>query len=157
MLFYLTGVYGFWIVLSSGLNTCLISAIFEDKKGNVWFGTDEKTENNFQGNGLFRYDGNTLTHFTSKDGLSTNAIKCVVEDNAGKLWFGTEINGVSSFAPDAIGTGAKAFTNYSEKDGLFNDNTRTAMKDKNGNLWFGAFDMGLTRYNGKSFVGFTEK
>jgi hypothetical protein len=36
--------------------------VFQDKDNNFWFGTD--------GNGVCRYDGKTVTRFTTKDGLS---------------------------------------------------------------------------------------
>ena len=38
-----------------------IRAIYEDKKGNYWLGSD--------GEGLYQYDGKTLTLFTTADGL----------------------------------------------------------------------------------------
>ena len=44
-----------------------IRSIFQDKKGNFWFGTN--------GAGVYRYDGEKLQQFTEKDGLSNNQIQ----------------------------------------------------------------------------------
>ena len=43
--------------------------IFEDKKGNLWFGT--------MGKGVARYDGNILTYFSTKDGLCGNTVASI--------------------------------------------------------------------------------
>ena len=37
-----------------------VTSIFEDSKGNLWFGTLDK--------GIARYDGEKLKYFTTKDG-----------------------------------------------------------------------------------------
>jgi ligand-binding sensor domain-containing protein len=37
----------------------MIFGILEADDGNIWFGTS---------NGVYRYDGNTITRFTGKDG-----------------------------------------------------------------------------------------
>ncbi len=54
--------------------------VFEDAKGNLWFGTIEK--------GVAKYDGKTLKYITSKDGLPSNYINGIVEDKKGDLWLG---------------------------------------------------------------------
>jgi ligand-binding sensor domain-containing protein len=46
-------------------NSCWVG--FQDKDDNHWFGSD--------GNGVFRYDGKTLTRFTTKDGLVHDQIR----------------------------------------------------------------------------------
>src|SRR5690349_21950278 len=60
--------------------------IFEDKKGNLWFGTMAK--------GAARFDGKTLTYFTKAEGLCDNTVVCIMEDREGNMWFGTH-NGAS--------------------------------------------------------------
>ena len=41
--------------------------IFEDSKGNLWFGTMSK--------GVARYDGRSLVYFSIKDGLAGNTVR----------------------------------------------------------------------------------
>lgn len=46
-------------------NSCWI--VFQDKSNNYWFGSD--------GRGVCRYDGKTITRFTTKDGLSDDHVR----------------------------------------------------------------------------------
>lgn len=63
--------------------------ITADKQGNLWAGTID--------NGVWMYDGNTVTNYTTKDGLLINNIWTVYSDNNGKIWAGTEGDGVYIF------------------------------------------------------------
>src|SRR5688572_8661879 len=63
--------------------------VFQDASDDYWFGSD--------GNGLFRYDGTTLTRFTTKDGLAHDAIRGIQQHEAtGHLLVSTN-GGVSKF------------------------------------------------------------
>lgn len=66
-----------------------IFVVFQAKNNDYWFGSD--------GNGVFRYDGKTATHFTAKDGLSTSRIREIQEDKAGRIYFSTQEEGVFQF------------------------------------------------------------
>lgn len=112
--------------------------IFEDKKGNLWFGT--------LGNGTARYDGNSLTYFSTKDGLVADAVTSIVEDKAGNMWFGTQ-SGLSKYD-------GKTFTNFTRKEGgLCDDRVSNILIDKAGNFWVGTWG-GVCRYNGTDFSNF---
>jgi sugar lactone lactonase YvrE len=54
----------------------VVQKIVEDKKGNIWFGTDSDNNNlEKEGNGgTWCFDGNTSKLFTTKDGLSHNSV-----------------------------------------------------------------------------------
>lgn len=56
-----------------------IMAIYQDKKNNYWFGGWE--------NGLYKYDGKTILHFTTKHGLPNNRIDEIKEDKSGNMYF----------------------------------------------------------------------
>lgn len=71
-----------------------IYAINEDNNGDMWIGTVDS--------GVWRYDGNYLTNYTTKDGLSSNAVNTIYKDNNGELWFGTDSNGVCKFNGNAF-------------------------------------------------------
>ena len=66
------------VVNSLGKN---IGCIFQDKKRNYWFASNS--------DGIFRYDGKTITRFTNRHGLCSNFIWSVQEDENGILWFTT--------------------------------------------------------------------
>jgi len=106
--------------LKEGLIHFHVLTVFEDKKGDLWFGTVR--------GGLYRYDGKTFTLFTTKDGLADNTVQCFLEDDDGNMWLGTD-GGVSLY-------NGKTFTNFTTGDGLCSDPTSDIIKDRNGKLWF---------------------
>ncbi|HMB70454.1 MAG TPA: two-component regulator propeller domain-containing protein, partial [bacterium] len=65
---------------------------FHDKSGNAWFGTD---------NGVYRWNGDTLRHFTVRDGLSGREVNRAAGLAApdGSVWIGTS-SGLSVYRPD---------------------------------------------------------
>jgi ligand-binding sensor domain-containing protein len=56
-----------------------IMVIHQDKKNNYWFGSWET--------GVYKYDGKTLTNYTTKDGLPNNRIDDIKEDESGNIYF----------------------------------------------------------------------
>lgn len=122
-----------------------IRSIFQDSKGNFWFGPI--------GHGPIRYDVKTLTYFSSDDfypgaggDLSVHAI---AEDKKGQMWFGTW--------KGLIRYDGKTFRMYLEKDGLMNTSVsrRSILVDKQGIVWVGTGG-GVFRYNhsGDNFTQF---
>jgi ligand-binding sensor domain-containing protein len=77
-----------------------IRAIFQDSKGNYWFGSHNE--------GVSFYNGKSFEYFTTNEGLSDNQIRSIQEDKYGKIWFGTA-KGVSVYDKGK-------FTNYSYKN-----------------------------------------
>ncbi|MEP7317945.1 MAG: two-component regulator propeller domain-containing protein, partial [Panacibacter sp.] len=71
----------------------------------------------------------------------------IIEDKKGNLWFGGD--GFSRYD-------GKSFTCFTIKDGLMNNGIWAILDDKTGNLWVGTRNTGLYRYDGKSFVHFSE-
>ena len=110
--------------------------IYQDKKGNLWFGTMNK--------GAARYDGKTLKWFSGKDGLPSNAVPSFAEDKDGNLWVGTQ-GGVCKFD-------GKAFIKMGREQGLPTQYGRVRA-DKDGILWAG-MNRGIFRFNGSSFSEF---
>jgi ligand-binding sensor domain-containing protein len=66
-----------------------ISDIFQDSKGNIWFGDRDA--------GVWKYDGETMKNYTKKDGLTNDFALSIYEDNNGKLWFGMADGNVYQF------------------------------------------------------------
>lgn len=118
-----------------------IRSIFQDKKGNYWFGTN--------GAGVYRYDpsqpvGKSLTQFTEKDGLANNQVQSIQEDNLGNIWFGTGGFGVSRYD-------GRTFTTLTTKESVSSSSDKEWNVEPN-DLWFYAGG-GAYRYNPKREVG----
>lgn len=75
-----------------------IMVIYQDKKNNYWLGS-WKT-------GVYKYDGKTLIHYTTKHGLYTDRVDDIKEDKQGNIYF-------SGMNPNATITkfDGKSFTN----------------------------------------------
>ncbi len=50
----------------------------------------------------------------------------------------------------------KAIKNFTENDGLINNAVMNVLEDSAGNLWFGTKWFGLSRYDGKTFMTFSQ-
>jgi len=114
-----------------------IRRIFQDRNGSLWLGTTE--------DGVYRYDGKSLTSFSKKEGLAGVCVKAIAEDKTGHLWFATE-GGISKFD-------GNRFTNFTVKDGLTDNDVWSILPDRNGIIWFGTMT-GVNRYDGQSFTTF---
>jgi len=95
-----------------------IRSIYQDKKGNYWFGTNNA--------GIYRYDGVKLTQFTDKDGLSNNQVQSIQEDQFGNIWLGTGLFGVCRF-------NGQTFTTFSNH---LNNSTTNIWQSEPNDLWF---------------------
>lgn len=146
--------------LAPDFDTTLVSqyirSIFQDSKGNLWFGT--------LGEGVVKYDSSTslrtgrktLTYYSHPDGFINNTVYAINEDKDGNMWFGTD-QGVYKYD-------GKTFRNYNQKDGLNHiDITRKGiLVDKSGTIWVGThggvyqYDPSADRKGGQSFSLFQE-
>ncbi|WP_026232201.1 ligand-binding sensor domain-containing protein [Neolewinella persica] len=124
-----------------------ITGITEDEKGNIWFGTAR---------GLTRYDGNAFTNFTEKDGLLNNEIWSLLIDSKGIIWIGTN-EGISQFDGEVFTTLSLPKPEVGKTNTIYSYDRITAIvEDKNGNFWFGTDGYGVCRYDGKTFIHYTE-
>lgn len=126
-----------------GLPSVFIPSIYPDRKGNLWFATDQ--------NGVGYFDGEQIVNLTEEDGLVSNCIWSILEDRRGQMWFGSsKINqpggGLSRYD-------GQTFTTFTETDGLPNNTVTSILEDRQGYLWF-ATQAGLSRYDGERFVNF---
>ena len=111
--------------------TSSIRSIFDDSKGNYWFGSTKE--------GVCLFNGKAFTYFTVDNGLSNNQVLSIQEDDYGHIWFGTQ-NGVSSFDGNKM-------TNHSQNIVAdFQNKWMITERD----LWFNAGTKeGVYRYDGQ--------
>ncbi len=71
----------------SALDKCIF-IVFQAKDSAYWFGSD--------GQGVYRFDGKTMVHFTTAHGLCGNRIRGIQEDRSGNILVNSD-GGVSRF------------------------------------------------------------
>ncbi len=108
----------------------LILDILEDKLGNIWFSS-------WNGGGVWRYDGKSFKNYLP-------AADYYLRNEDGR-----------SIDKTNIPNEALIFNNSSQ-DSICDDMIFSISEDKAGNLWFATRNHGACRYDGKSFVNFSE-
>ncbi|MFT4678396.1 MAG: ligand-binding sensor domain-containing protein [Flavobacteriales bacterium] len=139
----------------------MITSIFQDSKGNYWFGS--------HGDGLCMYDGEKYTYFTVDNGLPTgtmyefapgpdwdvvrnintgNKAGSIQEDQKGNIWF---VNGNGH----VIMYDGKEFMTMEAEEGktLSIERSQTEWQTDQGCMWFSLPDeLGVYRYNGNKLT-----
>lgn len=115
-----------------------VTSIFEDSKGNLWFGTLEK--------GIARYDGEKLKYFTTKDGLPSDRVTGIIEDSNGILWLNTG-EGVSKYD-------GENFTNFLVGDDFNSNVIAKLLIDSKNVFWVGTWN-GVFKFDGEAFHPFS--
>ena len=121
----------------NGMVSQFVRTMYQDTKGNYWFGTN--------GDGIIRYDGKTLQKMTIEQKLKSVAVREIIEDKKGTVWFGTS-SGLVKYED-------KKFTTYTTEDGLQNDDIWALTIDQKGIIWVGAVG-GISQFDGKKFSPF---
>ncbi|MEO6526480.1 MAG: two-component regulator propeller domain-containing protein [Gemmatimonadaceae bacterium] len=112
-----------------GLSGALVTAILQDSRGFMWFGTST---------GLNRYDGYRMEVFRRQQGvpgsLPENTVNVIYEDHRGILWIGTG-DGASRYD-----RATNSFTNYLFREPGEVEHFRRVLafrEDRRGTLWIG--------------------
>jgi ligand-binding sensor domain-containing protein/DNA-binding CsgD family transcriptional regulator len=138
--------------VEDGLSNPAVTAIYQDNKGFMWFGTY---------NGLNRYDGYEIKSyfFNQKDSLSLgdNRVTCIFEDDKKNIWVGTNVGGLNLYN--------RSYDNFirytkeaSAKYRISSNKIETIFQDSKGNLWVGTNDgLNLFDYANGSFKTYHKK
>ena len=100
-----------------------IVEIFEDSKGNLWFGTMSK--------GAGKYDGASLDYLTMNNGLVSNAVVSITEDKDGSIWFGSQA-GLTKY-------NGRSVKNYTTANGLCHNRVSKLYIDSSNIMWIGTW------------------
>jgi len=125
-----------------------ISSIFEDSKGNFWFGSSKE--------GVCVYDGTDYTYFTEKEGLCHNQVSQIKEHESGKIIFQTA-KGLCVFDGHHFSefSKPKAKSSFNMLDKM---NTASCKKweKEDGDIWLmGDHLGGVYRYDGQTYNALT--
>lgn len=117
-----------YLAVEEGLSDYYIWSLLEDHRGNLWIGDRYGTLN--------RYDGQSLTFFSSPEGLPAHAhsLQSLLEDERGNIWFGT-MTGIGQYD-------GNHFIYYSHERGASYRQVKALVQDRQGKIWFGTRGQG---------------
>jgi ligand-binding sensor domain-containing protein/anti-sigma regulatory factor (Ser/Thr protein kinase) len=115
-------------------NVWIRSAI-EDSKHALWVATNDA--------GLYRIEGESVSHYSSRDGLPSDSIVCLATTKNGDIWACTP-NGVARIR-------AGKLTTFATEQGIGNNNARAVCEAGDGTLWV-ADEEHLNAWDGSRFV-----
>jgi ligand-binding sensor domain-containing protein len=129
--------------ISQGLSQSSVRTVFQDRKGFLWFGTDD---------GLNKFDGYKFTIYKSDPADSTSIsdneiLEIILEDSDGELWMVTNDRVINRFNPVY-----QQFTRYYDQD--INNNNPVVyfiFEDSYKNIWISNHS-GLRRFNKKKNI-----
>ena len=96
-----------------------VHALFEDRSGTLWIGTDS---------GLVRYRDGAFTAYGVTAGLAGGPVRAIHEDRDGTLWLGTYDSGLFRFRDGR-------FTRYTTREGLFANGAFRIIEDNQDRFW----------------------
>ncbi|MFZ6028147.1 MAG: two-component regulator propeller domain-containing protein [Chloroflexota bacterium] len=118
--------------IEQGLSQSTVEAIYQDKQGYLWFGTQD---------GLNLYDGRRFTIFrpelNNPNSLTSRYILALAGDPAGNLWIGTLGGGLNHYNRQT-GRFTSYWHNPHNPDSLGGDSVLALVLAANGSLWIGS-------------------
>jgi ligand-binding sensor domain-containing protein/signal transduction histidine kinase len=102
---------------SEGLSNGFVRVIYEDRRANLWIGTDR---------GLYRFDGDRLTRVDGQAGIPAMSVHAIREDRNGRLWVGGAGLLVISEGVPAV---------YHSNRSLADNSIRAIAESNDGTIW----------------------
>lgn len=125
----------------------------------LWFHGDDSTHRGFDGQGVYRYDGVSLSYLDlpvpdEVEGHDPYLVTNIAKGKNRTVWFGTY--------PGVFRYDSESFTVINDKTvGIRPENdrlhVRSLLEDSQGRLWIGNNGLGVLLYDGQSVSNFTEQ
>ncbi len=117
-----------------------VRSILFDRDNNMWVGCN--------GQGLYCFQDNNITHYTRQNGLTYDYVHTLYQDSQGIIWIGT------GFGLNYIEKGK--ISNYRNVKEFCNDYIGSITEDKKGNMYFGT-DRCVVQFNRSKFKAYTQQ
>lgn len=140
--------------VADGLANSVVTSIYQDEKGFIWFGTWE---------GLSRFDGYVFVNYGVRDGIGQQIVNDVIEDQQGRLWVATNGGGVSLMIDSQrLDVNSKEkFISFRVSDNKEANQVNRILFDEHNNLWcltdFGLYRASLSDIENLKFEPILEK
>jgi signal transduction histidine kinase/ligand-binding sensor domain-containing protein len=120
---------------ADGLSGNITCSLFEDREGNVWFGSDK---------GVDRFRKLPITVLSTRQGLPDEVTRSVVATRDGSVWVATK-EGLARWKDDG------SLHVYRERNGLPDSHVHSQYQDADGRLWVSTA-RGLAYFSNDRFV-----
>ena len=122
----------FKIYKTKFLENTIVSIVFQDSMGYMWFGLRNNSVYRIKTTELFANDADIhLKQYVGADGfISQSEINTFMEDDNKNIWIGTQ-HGIMYIAYDGH------IDYYTENEGLINNSILKIFKDREDNIWIG--------------------
>lgn len=119
----------------NSLNSNHVNTIFQDSKGNIWFGTNN-------GVSYYQVSTNQWSHYLCEQAYDSRVVLAFAEDTQGRIYIGGYGFGVYCIQPNT-GNIHKLPKRTKDANGIASDHIYTILRDGE-NLWFGGVEGELT-------------
>ncbi len=130
------------VSIKDGLSQSTVYCILQDEQGFMWFGTQDR--------GLNKYDGYTFKVYThnplDNNSISKNNISRIIQDRLGFIWIGTWDGGLEKYDP-RTDKFTHYFPNSFDSTSISHSRAQTVFEDHNGTIWVGTAGGGLNKFN----------
>ena len=80
-----------------------------------------------------------------------------LEDSKGTIWYASDYLDIRDMTTGGFWRlDTKSFTEFTKKDGINNTAVSFIFEDSNKNIWISTRNIGLYKYDGKTFTNFSE-
>lgn len=141
-----------WIKQHPGYtNPYPVYTIYNDSKGNVWFGTAAV--------GALRYNGSSFDWISEEDVTElhdgpANGVRSIIEDKDGNFWFNSayryNVYGHNNEQGQPFYVREKSIGNLESESGRDSWEYMSIAKDNNNHLWMSTYLSGVFRFDGES-------
>lgn len=125
----------------------------------LWFHGDSGMRRGFDGQGVYRYDGRSLSYLAlplpqGVEEENPYLVTGIVKGRDGTVWFGTY--------PGVFGYDGRSYTVINDEtagieSGMERLHVRSIFEDSKGNLWIGNNGLGVLLFDGQAVSNFTEQ